>query len=79
MENRLGVQGKVKVILCGPCPGFLLYHEPLRSRSYGVLRADTAPCTKDSGQGQGSLGPTSAKFAPAHHRHCEWSMWKSQS
>lgn len=59
--------------------GFLLHHEPLRSGSYGIIRAGTAPCTKDSGQGQGSLGPTSAKSAPAHRRHCEWSMWKSQS
>lgn len=72
MGNRLGVQGKVKVILCGECPGFLLHHEPLRSGSDGVLRAGRAPCAKDSGQGQGSWGSICIKSAPAHHRHCEW-------
>lgn len=53
MGNRLRVQGKVEVILCGQCPGFLRHHEPLRSGSYGVLKAGKDPGAKDSGQGQG--------------------------
>lgn len=54
-------------------------HEPLRSGSRGVSGQAKARTQRTLSKGQGGVGPTFLKSAPAHRRRCERWTWKSRS